>query len=376
MWVVMAQDMREVRGKAIAQLSDQIQKMNPVKYRVKSQSGNGFYDVISTRSGWKCTCPDHVYREVECKHIWAVRFSFAIRREVEANIIEPISDIHACIYCHSDSLIRFGLRHNKYGDLQKFSCKSCGKYFTINVGFEKMRATPQAITAAMQLYFTGESLRNTSKALKLIGVQVSHKTVFMWIKKYTALMEKYLEKITPQVSDVWRADEMSVKVKGNLKWLFALIDDETRFWIAKEVANSKFDHDTKPLFRMSKEIAGKKPRILITDGLMTYHAGYMKEFYTHKLETRTEHIRHITVQGDHNNNKMERFNGEVRDREKVVRGLKKPDSPLLDGYQIYHNYIRPHEALDGETPADRCGIRILGENKWLTIIQNAVRVEN
>jgi hypothetical protein len=104
---------------------------------------------------------------------------------------------------------------------------------------------------------------------------------------------------------------------------------------------------------------------------MAYHAGYMKEFYTHKLENRTEHIRHITVQGDHNNNKMERFNREVRDREKVVRGLKKPSSPLLDGYQIYHNYIRPHEALDGETPADRCGIKILGENKWLTIIQHA-----
>ena len=99
-----------------------------------------------------------------------------------------------------------------------------------------------------------------------------------------------------------------------------------------------------------------------------YHAGYMKEFYTHKLETRTEQIRHITVQGDHNNNKMERFNGELRDREKVVRGLKKPNTPLLGGYKIYHNYIRPHEALNGETPADRYGIKVLGENKWLTII--------
>ena len=39
-----------------------------------------------------------------------------------------------------------------------------------------------------------------------------------------------------------------------------------------------------------------------------------------------------------NNNKMERLNGEIRDREKVVRGLKKEDSPLLTGYQIYHNY--------------------------------------
>ncbi len=97
----------------------------------------------------------------------------------------------------------------------------------------------------------------------------------------------------------------------------------------------------------------------------------MKEFYTHKLETRTEHIKDIRVSGRIHNNKMERLNGEIRDREKVVRGLKKTTSPLLDGYQLYHNYVRPHEALDGRTPADACGIQIEGENKWLTLIQNA-----
>jgi len=74
---------------------------------------------------------------------------------------------------------------------------------------------------------------------------------------------------------------------------------------------------------------------------------------------------------DKDNNKMERLNGEIRDREKVVRGLKKKDSPLLKGYQLYHNYVRPHMALDGDTPADKVGIEIQGENKWITLIQNA-----
>jgi hypothetical protein len=78
------------------------------------------------------------------------------------------------------------------------------------------------------------------------------------------------------------------------------------------------------------------------------------------------------MQGDHNNNKMERFNGEVRDREKVMRGLKKSsDSKVLDGYQIYHNYIRPHEGIANMTPAEKCGIKVEGENKWVTLIQNA-----
>ena len=72
-----------------------------------------------------------------------------------------------------------------------------------------------------------------------------------------------------------------------------------------------------------------------------------------------------------NNNKMERFNGEFRDREKVMRGIKKEDSMIFDVYQIYHNYVRPHMSLDGKTPAEKCGIKIEGNNKWITLIQNA-----
>ena len=76
-----------------------------------------------------------------------------------------------------------------------------------------------------------------------------------------------------------------------------------------------------------------------------------------------------------NNNKMERMNGEIRDREKVMRSLKKGDTPILTGYQIYHNFVRPHMALDGQTPADKAGIKIKGENKWLTLIQNASKAK-
>ena len=65
------------------------------------------------------------------------------------------------------------------------------------------------------------------------------------------------------------------------------------------------------------------------------------------------------------------MNCEVRDREKVVSGLNKADTAILPGYQIYHNYMRPHEGLNGKTPAEKCGIIIEGENKWKTLIENA-----
>jgi hypothetical protein len=56
-----------------------------------------------------------------------------------------------------------------------------------------------------------------------------------------------------------------------------------------------------------------------------------------------------------------------RDKE----GLKKEDSAvILQRYQLYHNFVRPHEALDGKTSSEACGITVEGDNNWKTL-QNA-----
>lgn len=369
-------DVREERGKAIARVDGHVKRIDENYYKVRSQSGNGEYDVRSGELGWICSCPDFAYRGQKCKHIHAVEFSLLLRKKVASQIvIQPVSNL-SCPNCKSDVIVRHGIRHNKYGDLQRFSCKECMKRFTINIGFEGMRSTPQIITSAMQLYFTGESFRNVQKFLKLQGVRVSHMAVYKWIKKYVGLMQKYLEDIQPNVSDVWRADELYVKIRGNMKYLYALMDDETRFWIAQQVSDSKNTSNVRPLFQRGKEVTGSKPSVLITDGAPNFHDAYKKEFWTIKKETRTEHVQQIRLQGQHNNNKMERFNGEVRDREKVMRGLKRADTPILTGYQIYHNYLRLHEGLNGKTPAEACGIKVEGENKWVTLIQNGYLSSN
>jgi putative transposase len=69
--------------------------------------------------------------------------------------------------------------------------------------------------------------------------------------------------------------------------------------------------------------------------------------------------------------KMKKINGEIRDREKTMRCLKIKETPILQGMQIYHNFIKPHEGLEGKTPAETCGIELKGDNKWVTLIQNA-----
>lgn len=206
-------DLREKRGTQIAQQENQIHRLDDTSYQVKSQTGNSIYEVLNTSLGWMCQCSDYIYRGIKCKHIWAVEISQKLRQEISENrIIQPINT-STCIFCGSENIVKNALRHNKYGDIQRYLCKSCGKRFSVNIGFEKMSATPQVITSAMQLYFTGESLRNVQKFLRLQGVKVDHTTVLRWIRKYVALMGSYLEKIKPNVSDTWRADELYVKIR-------------------------------------------------------------------------------------------------------------------------------------------------------------------
>ena len=56
-----------------------------------------------------------------------------------------------------------------------------------------------------------------------------------------------------------------------------------------------------------------------------------------------------------------------------MRGLKIEDTPIIEGHRLYYNFIKPHEALDGKTPSEEAGITIEGDNKWLTLMHNAIQ---
>jgi len=183
-------------------------------------------------------------------------------------------------------------------------------------------------------------------------------------------MKNYADKIQPNVSDVWRTDEIYIKMSGNKKWLFSVMDDQTRFWIAQQVADHKGTSDIRAMFAEAKRISPIEPKKIISDGAPNFGPAIQDEF-ANQTENSFTHQAEIRLAGQVHNNKMERMNGEIRDREKTMRGLKSTETPILTGMQLYHNFIRPHEALKGKTPSQACGIEIKGDNKWLTFIQNA-----
>jgi putative transposase len=76
-----------------------------------------------------------------------------------------------------------------------------------------------------------------------------------------------------------------------------------------------------------------------------------------------------------NNNKVERLHNTLRERVKVMRGLHNEKTATIfnDGFKVYYNYIRPHQALQGKTPAEVAGIDLkLGKNRWKEVIKQAV----
>ena len=88
----------------IANIIGAVKRINELKYIVKSQNGNGDYDVNSTDLSWVCWRPEHTHRSVKYKHIFAAEISFAQNKEVEVVRIEPI-DTDCCIYCKSSRFI-------------------------------------------------------------------------------------------------------------------------------------------------------------------------------------------------------------------------------------------------------------------------------
>jgi hypothetical protein len=59
-----------------------------------------------------------------------------------------------------------------------------------------------------------------------------------------------------------------------------------------------------------------------------------------------------------------------------MRGMNNDDSSsrMLESNRIYYNYLRPHQALEGRTPAEKAEIDLKLEcDKWKELIQRGAR---
>ena len=71
-----------------------------------------------------------------------------------------------------------------------------------------------------------------------------------------------------------------------------------------------------------------------------------------------------------NNNRIERMNGTLRVRVRVQRGWKTQKTALAEGNRIQYNFVKPHMALEGRTPAQIAGLDVKG---WKDLLSLAIK---
>jgi transposase-like protein len=124
-------------------------------------------------------------------------------------------------------------------------------------------------------------------------------------------------------------------------------------------------------FKVAKKQAKRDPLVIFSDGLDSYRGEYKPSGKEPPM-----HIANVGVRSHMGNHRVERLHNSMREREKVMRHLKKAHSAdkVFKGYRAYYNFVRPHMTLDGHTPAQEAAILIqLGTNRWLDLIRQAAR---
>ena len=149
------------------------------------------------------------------------------------------------------------------------------------------------------------------------------------------------------------------------------MDRKTRFLLASQVSEARDINGAVAVFREAvKNANGQTPKEIHTDALRAYREGISQNFKD------VDHIPTCGINKPHaDNNRIERLNGTIRERTKVVRAWKKHRTPLAEGQRIQYNFVKPHIALEGQTPAKKAGVGIKGNNKWKELLQKAISEE-
>lgn len=377
---------RKMRASILAQAGT-IERIDAKTYKVKSQSGNGWYQVSKVNGEWKCECPDFVNRGVVCKHCFAVHYSITLRdRALSQNFSQPLRlpdpQSLSCKKCGSLEIVRDGVRKNKAGQVQRFTCKECGYRFVVNEGFLKMKNDGKIVCLALDLYFKGNSFKKIADTLEqFFSVNVEHSTIIRWLQKYVQIAKEFVDRLRPpSLSGIYHVDEMMAHVrkdemeKGHYAWLWNMSDHDTRFLLASRVSQRREIQDARAVFQDGKKLMEKRAIAVVHDGLQSYNEAFDKEFFTLK-GPRTMNIRSVGQRDEGLNQSIERIHNTIREREKVMRGMDSDRTAqiLTDGIRINYNFIQPHMGLDGKTPAQVAGLDLqLGGIRWKELIKRAI----
>ncbi len=266
-----------------------------------------------------------------------------------------------CKYCQSTNVIKYG----KYKDTQLYYCKDCYSKFKADDTLYHMKTPANQVSSALNMFYDGMSINAIRRQLKQdYNNEPSTATIFEWIQKYTQYATGSIRGYKPKnIGDIFVADETVIEIDGKNAWLWDIIDYKTRFLLATRISRSRTTRDAQILYDRAVAMAGKEPIKVITDKLSSY------------LDVRygedTEHIQSRPFAVEDNTQMIERFHETLKQRTKVMRGLKNIETAhdFINGWLVHYNYLRKHTALGDRTPAQAAGIDYPNEN-WADITRH------
>jgi transposase-like protein len=228
-----------------------------------------------------------------------------------------------------------------------------------------MKTDANEVSSALNMYYEGMSISAIRRHLLQEHQHApSTATIYEWVQKYTQYATDSIEGYKPKhVGDTWIADETVIEIDGQNVWLWDIIDDRTRYLLATRISRSRTTRDAQMLYDRAVKTAGKSPKMVITDKLASYlDVRYSKD---------TEHIQSRPFAVENNTQKIERFHGTLKQRTKVMRGLKSIETAhdFVNGWLVHYNYLRPHTELNDKTPAEVAGIDFPYKN-WADITRH------
>lgn len=250
-----------------------------------------------------------------------------------------------------------------------------------------MRNHPNKITAGIDLYYKGVSLRKVQEHFQAFYPHnSSHMSVYRWIVKYAEMVGNLVGNIPIKCGKEMQGDEMeyyrrkSKYFKGKEQnWFVDTIDVKTKFMVTGEYMKSRTNENLIKVFKKAKFKTGEQVKIITTDGLRGYPRVLRKVFSLqspHHASSRTKSkIIHNVVIADERgfNYPIERLHNTIRERTKVMRdfhGCIESAHAIMKGLEINYNFNRKHMSLGKMTPAEVAIPQLeIGVNKWLDLIK-------
>jgi len=268
-----------------------------------------------------------------------------------------------CKYCGSSNVVKFGT----FNGIQRYWCKDCKRKFVADK-LPKMKTPTNHISAALSCYFGGMPLDAIQRHLyQQFNTYYSEMGIYNWVKRFSKEAVDRVKDFKPIVGDTWIGDETVLKVGGRKVWFFDVIDQKTRYLLASRLTESRATKQAALVMNEARRRAGKSPKRILTDKMGAYINAIDLVFGGD-----TKHIQSTPFTNVNSTNIIERFQGTLKDRTKIIRGFKSMTTAelLTDAWLIHYNFFKEHETLGNIPPAQKMGIPIPFKN-WAEVVNQA-----